>query len=74
MYQSNVWSQKVIANYATFVSSPIIYFVSHILSKMSTCLFGSSDPSPQNSSNQMVRYYPTIVKFDEPPPLCGVET
>jgi hypothetical protein len=73
IYQSSALSLNVIANYASLVSSSMIYFASQIFSQINMCFFRSSNASPLNSGNLMVGSCPTILNV-EILPLHDVDT
>jgi hypothetical protein len=54
MYQSSARSLTMTVNYASFVSSFVILFSSHIFSQMNKCFSGTYDASPLNFGNLMV--------------------
>jgi hypothetical protein len=63
----------VIANYARFISSVVIYFASQIFSQMNKFFLGSSDASPWNSGNLIMGSWPTILNYVELIPLHYVD-
>jgi hypothetical protein len=73
MYQSSVWYLRVIANYASLVSSSVILFASHIFAQINKCFLGSYVSSPRNYGNLMVGSYPAILNVELLPPR-GVDT